>query len=256
MLNGHELTTPIQYGYLILAGILILMACIAGIIYIIRDIRATATTEPDYLGYWKKLHDLQKAPIKPHSLRGASIRWVIEDEVKDLMDKQDVKVHPNILPHHPPDAVGHYYPDDNDRAVLLPTLNYGSGGIIYGKHMPWVVINPPFHWETFLDDLIKDSCTPGQIERAKLLSAHFQTCPCGQLDPAIPRIEDGEPGQPEDEELCRLGAKFWQALVMDEYLRARDIYQQIKVREKYLLNSPSFRFIRGLSGSEGSGSEG
>lgn len=236
MLEGTPITAPVQYGYLLLAAVLVLIACIAGITWIIRETYKNTTSEPDYLGYWKKLHDLQKAPIKPHQTE---------------------------------DAVGHYYPDDNDRTVHLPTPNYDNQTTVFflphsdvimpgsgsekrnASNIYQSLTKPPFCWETFLDDLIKDCCTPSQIDKAKFLSAHFQTCPAGQVHPDIPREEEGEPGQPKDEHLCRLGAEFWRALNLDEYTRANDIYHQIKAREKQLLN-----LLRSLSAAEGSGSEG
>jgi hypothetical protein len=53
MLQGHELSEPIQYGYLFLAAAIVLMACITGAIYIIQKIKETATTSPDYYQHWK-----------------------------------------------------------------------------------------------------------------------------------------------------------------------------------------------------------
>lgn len=278
MLQGHEFITPIQYGYLILAGILILIACIAGIIYIIRDIQASATDAPDYIAHWERLKTDKKTYYEPpfsEWIRSQMVKETLEEvskeieqelmrraaEITDEMARNYTLTIPqeNIAEgqsYDPPSKVEITYitpTQDKDHSneliihnptdvfilrhsdVIMPGPGSGSEKRNADK-IYQTLTKPPFHWETFLDDLIKDCCTPGQIDRDKVLSAHFQTCPCGQLDPAIPRREDGEPGQPEDEELCMLGAEFWQALCMDDYFRASDVYRQIKARETHLLN--------------------
>ncbi|MDN3689073.1 hypothetical protein [Cyclobacterium jeungdonense] len=208
MLQGHEFITPIQYGYLILAGILILMACIAGIIYIIRDIQASATDAPDYIAHWERLKTDKKTYYEP-----PFSEWIRSQMVKETLEEVSKEIEQELMrcAAEITDEMARNYTLTIPQENIAEGQSYDTSSEVEITYIT-PTSKPPFHWETFLDDLIKDCCTPGQIDRAKVLSAHFQTCPCGQLDPAIPRREDGEPGQPEDEELCMLGAEFWQAL--------------------------------------------
>lgn len=65
MLEGTPITEPISYGYLLLAASLVLLASLAGIAWIIRETRKTATSEADYLAYWETKKEIERAEKKP-----------------------------------------------------------------------------------------------------------------------------------------------------------------------------------------------
>lgn len=60
MLYGHELAYPIELTYLFLVGVGVLAGCIAAICGIIKTLKGSATSYPDYHRYWKEPKVRQK----------------------------------------------------------------------------------------------------------------------------------------------------------------------------------------------------
>lgn len=216
MIQAHELTTPIQYGYLFLSTAIILLACIAGIIYILREIRSTATDAPDYHAYWKSMAT-DNIPNNPIG------QWMAAKQ----MDRLEGEVNQELS------SIWEYLHNEKRYRLTIP-----SEGLEKGIQMDLstdVEINVvwPFTWQIFLHQAVNSQCTQEQIDKAKILSISWKSCPCCELDRQIPRKESGEP---KDKELARLGADFWWSMLMDDYLEATKIHHKIKTREATLLN--------------------
>lgn len=95
---------------------------------------------------------------------------------------------------------------------------------------------PAFDWRTTLDKAINrdlgDGLNEDEHEALIELAQGWVTCACGNQCAIIPRDING---QPRDENLIRLGARFFYAIEDGEWEYAKEVLEQIEARSDILI---------------------